>query len=125
MSDIQQNDGCYVSSCALCGANNLHIYDTLFESPLANNLFDNEIISKGASKFPLGLAQCCECGHIQLSFAVNPEKLFNNYSYKTGFSSAFRNTFSNMLKMSLINILKIRKKTTCIYWMSVVMTVIF
>lgn len=93
MSDIKQDDGYYVAKCALCGSDNLFVYSTLFESPLANNLFDNDKASESASKFPLGLAQCNECDHVQLSFAVNPEKLFTNYSYKTGFSTAFRMHF--------------------------------
>ncbi len=93
MSETKQIDGNFISECALCGSKKLQEFGTLFESPLANNLYANETDSKRAPKYPLGLDQCKECDHIQLSFAVNPEKLFSNYSYKTGFSSAFREHF--------------------------------
>ena len=93
MENNLQNDGSLISDCALCGSTNITFFGTLFDSPLANNLFSNQLDSENATKYPLGLAQCQECNHIQLSFAVKPDKLFSNYSYKTGFSTAFRDHF--------------------------------
>lgn len=79
-----------ISSCALCGSTNLYEFGTLFESPLANNLFENAIESQNAEKYPLGLTECLGCGHIQLSYAIDPNMLFQTYSYKSGLSVAFR-----------------------------------
>ena len=93
MENSLQNDGSLISDCALCGSTDITFFGTLFDSPLANNLFSNQLDSENATKYPLGLAQCQECNHIQLSFAVKPDKLFSNYSYKTGFSTAFRDHF--------------------------------
>ena len=105
MNNINQNDGSYVTECALCGSQNLRVFDTLFESPLANNLCDSELDSLSSPKYPLGLAQCEECDHVQLSFAVNPETLFTKYSYKTGVSTAFRDHFKQYASKVAFNYL--------------------
>jgi len=51
-----------------------------------------------AAKYPLGLVVCMDCGHVQLSFEVNPVRLFQNYTYKSGISSSFKQHFSQLAK---------------------------
>uniref|UniRef100_UPI004047A615 methyltransferase domain-containing protein n=1 Tax=Cyanobium sp. TaxID=2164130 RepID=UPI004047A615 len=91
----------YISHCALCNDASLYNYGDLIVSPLANNLQHNSALSATQPKFPLGLSRCCNCNHVQLSFAVPPEELFSDYSYQTGVSSAFRSHFNDLA--SLLN----------------------
>lgn len=108
-----QNDGAFISDCALCGSTKIKLFRTLFNSPLANNLFSNQIDSENAPCFPLGLAQCQKCNHVQLSYAVNPNKLFSNYSYKTGFSTAFRDHFKKYAEKVALLYLSKQFKDNC------------
>ena len=95
----------------MCGAKDLYHFGDLFESPLANNLFKHESQSVAASGYPLGLVQCKNCGHIQLSFAVSSHKLFSNYSY-TGVSNALEH-FDQYAEKVSINYLSAKPKADC------------
>lgn len=108
-----KNGGSIISECALCGSKKIQIYETLFNSPLANNLYSDQIESEKAPRYPLGLAQCEECDHVQLSFAVNPDTLFSNYSYKTGFSSTFREHFRKYAETISTLYLNRKSKANC------------
>ncbi len=113
MESNLQNNGAFISDCALCGSTKIKLFDKLFDSPLANNLFSDQISSENAPAYPLGLAQCQECNHIQLSYAVNPDKLFSNYSYKTGFSAAFREHFKRYAEKVTLLYLQDKLKDDC------------
>ena len=51
----------------------------------------NEYPEKPTSQeiFPLFLARCLDCGHVQLPVVVDPERLFREYAYQSGTSPAF------------------------------------
>ena len=85
-----------ITSCALCTCSNIQSQGDFVNSPLANNLYSNVFESLSAPKYPLGLVVCMECGHLQLSYEVNPIELFQNYTYKSGVSSALKHHFSEL-----------------------------
>lgn len=74
--------------CRLCSGaivEVLHLPDT----PLANE-YPVAPFDGGQDTFPLYLAQCVECGHVQLPVVVDPERLFRQYAYQSGTSAVFR-----------------------------------
>jgi len=69
--------------CRLCNNSNLFEVMNFKNIPLANNLL---IKKKKVKKYPLKLNLCKNCGHLQLSISVKPEKMFRNYLYMTNTS---------------------------------------
>lgn len=77
-----------MSECLACGDTNLKECLDLGEQPLANNYDSNE-------KYPLKLMYCDNCWHAQLSYFVDPEKLYRNYYYVSGTSNTLKEWFSD------------------------------
>lgn len=77
--------------CRVCQNNKLEDVVSLGMSPLANNLID----SKGDDfeTFPLELKYCNTCSNVQLSYVVEPNKMFDNYLYVSSTASSFREHF--------------------------------
>lgn len=76
-------------SCLLCGRANLEVVLDLGLTGLANNLptaaeCDREPL------FPLRLARCPHCTHVQLADRVAPELLYGHYLYVSSASSTLR-----------------------------------
>lgn len=72
------------STCSLCGSRKLELCLELPATPLAN-----EFLKPGAAeqeKFPLALAMCQRCRHVQTSVIVDPARLFGSYVYETATS---------------------------------------
>lgn len=54
--------------------------------PLANSFIAPDAVGKPEPRYPLELARCTSCGHVQLSVTVPPEIMFRNYLYVSGTS---------------------------------------
>ena len=76
------------TKCLACDGENLHDLLDLGLQPLANNYDTYE-------KYPLGLEYCEDCYHAQLTYFVDPEKLYRNYYYVSGTSNTLRQWFSD------------------------------
>ena len=85
--------GCYKFDCRVCGNTNLRRVVSLGYQPLANNLLKNK--NEKCELYPLEVNYCDNCYNCQLSVAVNPEKMFNNYLYTSSTSKTFRDHFIN------------------------------
>lgn len=74
------------TSCRLCGGP-LGTVLRLADTPPAN-----ELLAAPAPQdtFPLVLAQCASCEHLQLQTVVDPSRMFSEYSYVSGTSPVFR-----------------------------------
>jgi len=83
----------YKTSCRVCGGDFTH-YLSLGLSPLANNLNDKK--NSKNDLYPLDLNFCKQCSNSQLSVAVPPKKMFDNYLYLSSTSKQFRDHFSNI-----------------------------
>jgi nucleoside-diphosphate-sugar epimerase/SAM-dependent methyltransferase/quercetin dioxygenase-like cupin family protein len=82
----------YSETCRSCGNEKLEDVVSLGLSPLANNLLSsNEEI---AEMFPLEMKYCPKCHNSQLSYVVEPEKMFDNYLYVSSTAASFREHFS-------------------------------
>jgi len=79
--------------------------------PLANNL--EKRFNKDTKKYPLELNYCEKCSNCQLSYVVNPEKLFSNYLYTSSISKKFEEHFVDAAK-KYIKKLNLKKKSRII-----------
>jgi len=81
-----------VDKCLVCNYDKLEEYFSLGKQPLVNNLC---IKGEEVEKYDLTVNQCPMCTHKQLSIAVAPEVLFDNYLYTTGTSQTHHRYFYN------------------------------
>ena len=79
--------------------------------PLANNLENR--VNKNTKKYPLELNYCERCSNCQLSYVVNPKKLFSNYLYTSSTSKKFKEHFIDAAK-KYIKKLNLNKKSRII-----------
>ena len=62
--------------------------------PLANSFITPDEVGKPEPRYPLELARCTACGHVQLSVTVPPEIMFRNYLYVSGTSETIPTHFA-------------------------------
>ena len=82
--------------CRLCNGDFFNSTLKLRETPIANELYFNAESAKRAEKFPLEVAMCKDCRHVQLKHIVSSNRLFDDYVYKSGTSSFFNQHFENL-----------------------------
>ena len=75
--------------CRQCHSQDLSIAINLNPTPLANDYIYEKNLKIIKKKYPLDVYFCNSCKHLQLLDVVNPKKLFENYVYVSGTSSAF------------------------------------
>jgi len=86
----------YKFNCRCCDSVNLKRIISLGYQPLANNL-----LNKAEEKhdvYPLELNWCSDCFNCQLSYVVEPEKLFSHYLYLSSTASSFVSHFQEAAK---------------------------
>ena len=66
--------------------------------PLANSFIRPDEVGKPEPRYPLELARCTACGHVQLSVTVPPEIMFRNYLYVSGTSDTIPEHFAAYAK---------------------------
>jgi nucleoside-diphosphate-sugar epimerase/SAM-dependent methyltransferase len=81
----------YKVECRCCGNTRLECVVSLGNSPLANNLLNDE--SQEDELYPLQMNYCPNCYNVQLSHSVPREKMFNEYLYVSSTTETFRNHF--------------------------------
>ena len=83
----------YKPECRSCGNSRLECVVSLGNSPLANNLLNDE--NQEDELYPLQMNYCPECHNCQLSHSVPREKMFNEYLYVSSTTEVFRKHFSD------------------------------
>ncbi len=81
----------YKSECRCCGNTRLECVVSLGNSPLANNLLNDE--NQEDELYPLQMNYCPNCHNVQLSHSVPREKMFNEYLYVSSTTETFRKHF--------------------------------
>ena len=84
-----------IKYCRLCKSKKLRKVFDLKKTPLANSLIKRIDLRKKHKFYPLALSFCKSCGHAQLSHAVSPNKMFDNYLYLSNTSKQSRDHFKN------------------------------
>jgi SAM-dependent methyltransferase len=84
-----------LNACVACGESSLVATLDLGSQPLAN-----DFLAPGSvlDAYPLKLMRCKNCFHSQLSIAVDPARLFREYSYVSGTSETLSNYFEKLTK---------------------------
>lgn len=82
------------TDCRLCGGLLMPILD-LGRTALANEYPESDAPQ---DTFPLRLAQCADCYHVQLPVVVRPERLFRNYAYVSGTNPMMRDHLATQAK---------------------------
>jgi hypothetical protein len=66
--------------------------------PLANSFIRPDAVDEPEPRYPLELARCTACGHVQLSVTVPPEIMFRDYLYVSGTSDTIPEHFAAYAK---------------------------
>lgn len=77
-----------LSKCRICGSFQLNKWLDLGSQPLANNLLKNN--NESFDKYPLEVYKCEDCTLSQLSIVVDPNKMFNEYLWRSSTSQSWR-----------------------------------
>jgi SAM-dependent methyltransferase len=77
------------TSCRLCGSLVLSKALSFAPTPLANAFVTRDQLALEQPRYPLDLALCRACGHVQLLDVVDPRVLYEHYVYVSGTSSVF------------------------------------
>jgi len=101
----------YKYACRVCENINLRRVVSFGLMPLANNLESK--INPKVEKFPLELNYCDKCTNCQLSYVVDPKKLFTNYLYTSSTSKTFKDHFSKAAN-NYIKKLRLKKESLII-----------
>ena len=77
-----------LKNCLACNSKNLKQVLDLNLQPLANSYLKNKHSKE--KKYPLKVNACLNCNHLQLSIAVNPKKIYQNYDYVSGTTDTYK-----------------------------------
>lgn len=80
-----------INNCLCCNSRDLKKILDLNKQPLANSYLKNK--TDFEINYPLAINYCPECTHIQLTHAVDPDKLFKNYLYVSGTTKTLKDYF--------------------------------
>ncbi|MBI2235917.1 MAG: class I SAM-dependent methyltransferase [Magnetospirillum sp.] len=83
------------NDCRLCGGRRLTPVLSLAATPPANAFVPAELTGVDQERFPLDVAFCEDCGHVQLMDVVDPRILFEHYVYVSGTSPLFVKHFDD------------------------------
>ena len=83
------------ADCRLCGSGDLATVLELTPTPLANAFVASPRRDAPDPVYPLELALCAQCKHVQLRDVVDPQTLFRDYVYVSGTSPTFVRHFED------------------------------
>ncbi len=72
-----------ITKCRLCGSSSLQEILALGDTPAGDLYKSNQSDSQKLNRYPLDCNICCNCGHVQLSYFVDPNEIYSEYIYKT------------------------------------------
>ena len=84
--------------CRLCDTKKLTKVVNLQPIPLSENYFADQSKSKASKRFPIDLYMCENCAHVQHVDIINPEVLWDGYTYFSAESSGMLNHFDEIVK---------------------------
>ena len=83
-------------NCRICNDRLISILN--FKKVALSGSFLKKSQIKLEKKYPLSIAVCKECKHLQIQNIINPKKLFNHYEWETGVSKSNFELISSLLK---------------------------
>ena len=70
-----------ISNCRICRSKEIETLFSLFEIPIPEVYEKNKKSALKKKRFPLTIARCKNCRHIQLKETINQKNLWDNYTY--------------------------------------------
>lgn len=74
------------ATCRLCSSKKLKLVLDLVATPVGDAYVPQKRLEEKQELYPLGLYVCKDCGHAQLVDIVNPNILYENFTYHTAIS---------------------------------------
>ena len=90
-----------LKNCLACNSKNLRQVLDLNLQPLANSYLKNKYSKE--KKYPLKVNACLNCNHLQLSIAVNPKKIYQNYDYVSGTTDTYKKFMKKFYRFCVQN----------------------
>ena len=84
--------------CRLCESKKLQLVVPLLPTPVAEKYLTKSELLKDELICPLDLWMCEDCGHVQLIDIIEPNYLYNDYTYSSGRSKGLVNHFKEYAK---------------------------
>ena len=88
-------------TCRLCESKKLDLVVPLAPTPLAEKYFPDSETAGKQQFYDMDLHMCLECGHVQLLEVVNPEVLWDDYTYHSGQTRGIIDHFEDCAEMIL------------------------
>ncbi len=73
-------------TCRLCESRNLAAVVTLKPTPVAEKYVTADLLDQEDPTYPLELYMCADCGHVQLLDVIDPEFIYDGYTYQSSAS---------------------------------------
>jgi 2-polyprenyl-3-methyl-5-hydroxy-6-metoxy-1,4-benzoquinol methylase len=90
-----------IKNCLACGSKKLSKVLDLNKQPLANSYLKKP--QKKEKKYELKVNACRKCTHLQLSIAVDPKIIYQNYDYLSGTTNTYLRYMKEFYKFCLKN----------------------
>ena len=93
-----------INNCLACGSKKITKVFDLNKQPLANLYLKKKNIKQ--KKYELKVNTCLDCTHLQLSIAVNPKIIYQNYDYVSGTTKTYLKYMKEFYKFCIKNLTK-------------------
>ncbi len=81
------------NTCRLCHNQNLQLVLQLAPTPIGDDYISKDQLNKNQDSYPIDLALCSNCGHLQLFDIVNPKIIYKDYIYTSSSSITLEKHF--------------------------------
>lgn len=75
-----------ISQCRICGSHSLEEVLSLGQMPLVNSFLQAPNAIALEKRYPLAIAHCSGCSHVQLTHMLDPKNVFSDYIYLSSMS---------------------------------------
>jgi SAM-dependent methyltransferase len=72
------------SNCRLCNSTNLKMVIPLKKIPITEKYITENILDEPHDLFPIDIYMCLDCSHVQLLDVINPDILWDDFTFRTG-----------------------------------------
>jgi SAM-dependent methyltransferase len=86
-------------TCRLCESKNLDLVVPLSPTPLAEKYFSDSETAGKQEFYDMDLHMCLDCGHVQLLEVVDPDILWDDYTYHSGQTRGIIDHFEDCTEM--------------------------
>ncbi len=94
-----------LKNCLACNSKRLRKVFNLGKQPLANSYLVKSNLKE--KRYELIVNCCLDCTHLQLSIAVDPKIIYQNYDYLSGTSQTYKNYMEKFYKLARQNVKKL------------------